>query len=76
MISTKKTITLLPSQRFEAYLRAEHSYMEFYPSMGRLVRFSRGGRARFYVNVPNHAPIEIEAAEGIEMVCKQILHKV
>ena len=44
--------------------------------MGRLVRFSKGGRAHFHVNVPNHAPIEIEAAEGIEMVCKQILRKI
>ena len=61
---------LLSSQRFEGSLRASHSYMKFDPSKGRLVKFSRGGRAHFHIRVLNFAHFEIEAKEGIEEVCK------
>ena len=46
--------------------------MKFDPSKGRLVKFSRGGRACFHVHVQNFAPFEIEAKEGIEEVCKYV----
>ena len=46
--------------------------MKFHVSMGRLVRFSRGGKASFHINVLNNAPFEIEAKEGIEEVSKQL----
>ena len=62
-------LMLLSSQNFEDSLKALHTYMKFHESDGRLVRFSRGGRACFRINVLNCAPFEIEAHEGIEEVC-------
>lgn len=62
----------LPLQRFEDFLQAKYSYMNFHPSNGCLVQFNRDARAKFCVHVLKPAAFEVEAKDGLEEVCKEV----